>query len=392
MKVRIFIATIIVCVLAVGGCLTADFLTTPEEPVFAEDFSTLPTTIKHDPISCDGIKQGAIASKNYGLIASCGENKKMPIASMTKIITALVVVNEKRDRLDDIITLNSDDVKDWEQIVAMHGTNIRIFDGEKLSVRKMLTGMMVASANNIANSLAVHLFSSMDEYFSVARKYLEEHDILDTVVGQDASGFSEQNMSTAKDMVKLGVLAIKDDDLSEIVKHRTVEFPSADSQGAENETERSTTYLHLDQSFVGVKSGYTEDAGYCLTFAKPAASADSDEIVGTIMGGDEGYDYHNVDEFVDNANKRLEPSVIAQAGAKVGNLSYDSRMRHWDFAVQVDKDQKKVLPYDCQLSHESNLYDFDDMPAISISTVCNNERAEFDVSIKSFEKPRGVFR
>jgi D-alanyl-D-alanine carboxypeptidase (penicillin-binding protein 5/6) len=391
MKIKIIIFVLLLA-LAGGGCVLADFLTTPEAPVYAADFSNLTKSISHPKLDCADLKQGAVASTKYGVLAKCGDDVSMPIASMTKIITALTVVEQKRAQLDEIVKLDAQDVEIWRKVFDESGTNIRVYEGEELTLRKMLTGMIVASANNLANSIAVHFYGSIDAYLDAARDFLKQHNIEHTQLGGDASGFDFANRSNATDMAQLGVLAVKDADLKEIVNTREVEFPDASVEGADTEIERSTTFLHLGPAYDGVKSGYTEEAGLCLTFAKAAQDDPDNIIVGTVMGGADDYDYHNVAEFIDNADARFKPVSVAQAGSSVGVVTYQSKLQQWEFSVQIPQDVQEVLPVDCQLGHTEDFDSVSSPPQLSITTTCNDTKIDLVAKINIDEVPKGVFR
>ena len=338
---RIFICVLAVILLSSVSIAGIYAYTWRSAIAVKDDFTALKFTYENEPISCSDIIQGALGTVKEGLISTCGEQNAYPLASMTKVLTALVVVNDFGDKLEGKIALDAQDLAFFKRELERNGSNIRVSGQGEYTIKQMLDGMIVASSNNFADSIVTHLYGSLDSYFEHARAFLAEHMLSSVQVGGDASGFDPANRASAKDMLQLGILAMKAPAVRQIVALQEVTLPVFTQTGELQETEKSTTYMHFDDpdAYLGVKSGTSDDAGKNLTFAAPFSAtgntgedlANDDVLVGVLMGGNDIYNYHNVQDWQGYAQQLGTPislfksgQTVAQAQAKTlfGELNY----------------------------------------------------------------------
>jgi D-alanyl-D-alanine carboxypeptidase (penicillin-binding protein 5/6) len=269
-------------------------------------------------LDCAGIKAGAIGTLESGIVASCGDTSALPTASMAKTITALVTLEHSND-VDKVIVLDDDDYSIWQSVFQLNGSNIRIFVDEEVTLKKLLTGMMVASANNLAESIVRHEFGSFESYKQAATQYLQQHNLLDTRIGTDASGFDESTVASAANMIEIGRLALQNVVLSEIVRSQTVEFPRVGG-GIEIET---TTNPLLKDGYIGIKTGYTDEAGDCILFAKRVH--DQFVGIGVVMGANyQAIKYSDAEHYTSSLAQAIAEQTIVERGATVGILHYSN--------------------------------------------------------------------
>jgi len=140
--------------------------------------------------------------------------------------------------------------------------------------------MMLPSANNMADSLAVWAYGSLPAYATAANSYLTSLDLHDTHVGTDASGLNASTVSSTHDLVLLGELAMQNPVLAEIVGTSSVDgFPLVG-------TITNTNTLLGQDGIVGVKTGNSDDAGGVFVFAADYTKSDGQKI--TIVGAVQG--------------------------------------------------------------------------------------------------------
>lgn len=226
--------------------------------------------------------QAALGSLDQGVLIEKPNQTVKPTASTAKLITALTILKKKPLQLGEegpTITLTQADVDIYNQYFAKDGSLVQVQPGEKLTQYQMLQGILLPSANNYADSLAIWAFGSLENYKRAAQQTVKEFDMKNTTVGSDASGFSPDTTSTAVDLTKLAVAAMKNDVIRQIVKQDHVDLPVAG-------TKQNTNWLLGADGVVGVKTGNTVEAGGVYVFASnyDIDPSHSTTIVGAVQG------------------------------------------------------------------------------------------------------------
>lgn len=202
--------------------------------------------------------QSAVAIIGSPVLESHGKQAATPTASTAKLITALAVLGRKPLKPGEqgpVITLTANDVAIYNAYLSRNGSLTKVQAGEQITEYQMLEAMLLPSANNMADSLAIWAFGSLPAYSAAANQYLKEHDLNGTRVGADASGFLPSTASTARDLVKIGELVMQNPVLAQVVGQ-----PSAGSIPVVNNVKNVNSLLGTD-NIVGVKTGNTDQAG-----------------------------------------------------------------------------------------------------------------------------------
>lgn len=223
--------------------------------------------------------QAAIGSLRDGLLMSSGNSQMKPIASMTKAITALVVLDRQPIELGGqypVYTITRQDVQTYNDYIARLGSVMPVRVGQQLDQYQMLQGLMLPSANNIADTLATWVFGSVDAYVTYANNYLQRNGLGHTVVA-DASGFSPDTMSTPEDLLVIGQMVLNHPVLAEIVAQTEAVIP-------ETGVIKNTNLLLRDENVIGIKTGTTDEAGSCLLFAVKHGPDNAETLIGVVMG------------------------------------------------------------------------------------------------------------
>ncbi len=177
------------------------------------------------------------------------------MASTTKIMTCLIAC--EKGNLDDVVTIT-------DEMVNTEGSMIYLKAGDKITLRDLVKGALIASGNDAANAIAIHIGSSVESFCSTMNSKAKEIGMKNTVF-VTPSGLDEGNHhSTAYDMALLSAYALKCADFAEICSMQTADITINDKS--------MTIYNHnkllsYSQNFVGVKTGYTNKAGRCLVSA-----------------------------------------------------------------------------------------------------------------------------
>jgi len=234
------------CLLRPMPKLSATILTLPK--------STAPAAKLAWP--ADG--QAAVGILGSPILETHAPQANLPTASTAKLITVLTVLQHKPLALNQpgpMITLTNADVNLYKSYVAKGGSTVPVTAGEQISQYQMLQTILLPSANNMADSLAIWAFGSLQNYATAANDYLAKHGVTNTIIGSDASGFSPSTTSTAQDLVRLGELAMQNPVLSQIVAQ-----PTAASIPVAN-TIKNVNWLLGTSGIIGVKTGNTDQAG-----------------------------------------------------------------------------------------------------------------------------------
>ncbi len=186
-----------------------------------------------------------------------GADERRPMASTTKIMTALVVL--EHTSLEDVVTVSP-------EAVGIEGSSIYLFAGERLSVRTLLYALLLSSANDAAAALAWHVAGSISAFAELMNEKAAALGLTDTHFTNPHGLYDEAHYTTARELAKITAAALSNADFAEIVK--TVRY-QAPQQGTEA-TRLFINHNRLLRSYegaVGVKTGFTKKSGRCLVSA-----------------------------------------------------------------------------------------------------------------------------
>lgn len=226
-----------------------------------------PNTIVGEQPAIDWPAQGA-ASIGYSdadgqIIASNNGSAKLPTASTIKILTALVVLERKplgpREE-GERIYFNNADVEMTNRIISEGGVYYPITNGMSVSYHQALELLIIGSANNISEKLAVWAFGGIKEYSDAADLYLKANNMSNTKA-TDPSGLSASTISTTEDMLKISLKAMDWPVIREIAATQKTDVNGIDIAT----TNRLLTDAGL---YNGLKTGYTPEAGYCMVVTR----------------------------------------------------------------------------------------------------------------------------
>jgi D-alanyl-D-alanine carboxypeptidase (penicillin-binding protein 5/6) len=253
----------------------------PIAPVPAVTLSVDAVTTPPASVTVPGEGGAAIAAADGEQIyVSRDLDTPRALASITKVITALVVLEVypiAEGASGASITLTAADSALPARYRAINGSIAPAPQGTVVTQRQVIELMMVRSANNYAETLALWAFGSIDDYLSAARAWLDDHDLEGITVG-DSTGFSLQNAGTPRDLVELARIALD----NEVVASAAA-LPSVTVDGVGT---FETTNLALGLAGVtGIKTGTLDGIGANLLFSSSIAVDDATaDVVGVVLG------------------------------------------------------------------------------------------------------------
>lgn len=267
--------------------------------------------------------QSAVGIVGTPILDMHGEEKPVPTASTAKLITALVVLQTKPLQTGEqgpTITLTPDDVTIYNNYVAQDGSLVKVQSGEQISEYQMLQTMMLPSANNMADSLAIWAFGSLKNYQQAANQFLEDHGLVTSHVGSDASGLSPSTTSTAHDMVQIGELVMEDPVLSQIVGQA-----SAAGIPVVGNIKNVNTLLGTD-GIIGIKTGNSDQAGGAFVSAsKTTVNGKQVTIVTALMGAAGLWEaMHYSLSLVQSAQTNFKPLTVVKSHTPIATYQSNS--------------------------------------------------------------------
>lgn len=228
-----------------------------------------------------GFGQAAVMTAEDGLLGTSGNQTPVATASIAKVITSLLILQKYPLKLGEqgpTVTLNNADVAIYNNYVSKGGSVAAVALGEKITEYQLLEGMLLPSANNLADTAAIWAYGSLPNYLTAANTYVQQHDMTSTTVAIDASGFDSSTTSTATDLAKLGLLALQEPVLKQIARQNQTTLPVAGTVANYNQL------LGVNGIF-GLKTGNNDtDLGAFLFAANISIGDQTQTIVGAVMG------------------------------------------------------------------------------------------------------------
>lgn len=258
----------------------------------------------------------AVGISDLGVIATNGVSTPVPIASIAKTITTLVILKKLAPEYGQAkeinITFDQQDVEIRASTIAENGASQPVSDGLSMSLHDALAVMMLASANNYATSLAIKTFGSMDAFILAANDWLKANGLNQTSVA-DAGGLNPNTIGTASDLVILGLIAMDNQEVVDIVTSPEI---SVEGVGT---IQNGNPMFGID-GVDGIKLGSTYEANNCLLYSK-SVNLDGKEIriVGVTLGLDEfSTIIQDAQQTLDQVSSEIQIKELIPAGTQFG--------------------------------------------------------------------------
>lgn len=204
------------------------------------------------------------------ILYSNNPNAHLPMASTTKIVTALTVLNHAN--LDDVVEVNP-------KAVGVEGSSIYLRAREHLTVRELLYGLMLRSGNDSAVALALHIAGSVEAFADMMNETARGAGCTDSNFVNPHGLHDDSHYTSARDLAVLTCVAMENENFREIVSTKTTRISN---EGMEydrvlvNKNKLLSNYADAD----GVKTGYTKKAGRCFV---GSATRDGMQVVVVVL-------------------------------------------------------------------------------------------------------------
>lgn len=204
-------------------------------------------------------------AKTAEIIVSKGEDSSIPIASTTKMTTALVALSKLS--LDAVVTISA-------KPPTIQGSKIGLLSGEKITVRSLIQGLLIYSGNDAAFALAEAYASEPGDYSQFVKAMndfaLVNH-LTNTTYGDPAGLDDETGRSTPRELANVARLLLREPFLAETVATQNLTIRSVDGQ-ISHQLKNTNRLIDVGSSYylpntLGVKTGFTLDAGHSMVAA-----------------------------------------------------------------------------------------------------------------------------
>lgn len=228
--------------------------------------------------------EAAVAAQGVGWFGTSGGNTPIPIGSVAKMMTALVVLTKyplSPGQSGPSVQITARDVQQWRTEASQQQSTVAVAAGEKLTELQLLQGLLIPSGNNLAQVLARWVAGSQSAF--VAEMNAQARRLgLRSAHYADASGLSPQTVSDAADQLRLAEKLMQNPVFAAIVASPQVTLPVAGLL-------YNYDYAVGHNGIVGIKTGSTLAAGGCFVFARSGSvNGRPVTIVGAVLGQGQG--------------------------------------------------------------------------------------------------------
>lgn len=226
-----------------------------------------------------------------------------PVASTTKIMTALLALEAAQEQGDPLVDIT-------QEMVAVEGSSMGLQAGDSISLTGLAAGMMLASGNDAANAAALYLDGSLESFAARMNQRAAALGMEDThfvtpsgLDGEDAQGLG--HLSTAYDMALLARAALEDQAFRQLCSSPSLAVEFAEPVKRVTYTNHNKLLTQY-QGCVGVKTGFTKEAGRCLV---SAAERDGALLIAVTLNAPNDWEDHTA--LLDYGFTQVEPYQLA---------------------------------------------------------------------------------
>lgn len=268
----------------------------------------------NSPKLAENAKSAILIEQDTGTILFDKEaHEKLPPASMTKIMTLLLIMEEIEK---GSITLE-EKIRVSENASSMGGSQIFLEAGEEMTVNDLLKGIAVASANDASVALAERISGSEEAFVKEMNEKVKALGLENTQF-QNTTGLpAENHYSTAYDMAVMARELLKYEDIT----NYTSIYEDYLRKGTDNEfwLVNTNKLVRFYPEVDGLKTGYTSEAKYCLT---ATAKKDEMRVIAVVLGVDSSKARNaTVSSMLDYAFNQFETKKIHDKGDVITEIT-----------------------------------------------------------------------
>lgn len=276
-------------------------------------------------------------------------HKKMYPASITKIMTALLTLENCKMNEEIVYSKKNIESLTWED------SNIECKIGEKMTVKDALYALMLASANETATALAEHISGSTENFTKLMNDRAKQAGATDTHFA-NANGLHDNNhYVTAYDMAMIMADAIQYPAFLDIIHSTEYTIPANNKRKKPYPSVQRHMMIHptsqyYDADVIGGKTGYTDQAGKCLvTYAKRG----NVPLISVVLKSDGDVVFDDTKKLLDYGFDNFEFINVSEHDTTFNTNTYDNPVSPFttnDKTITVDKDAFIMIPKGVSIS------------------------------------------
>ncbi len=244
-------------ILLAAAVLCAIFPPTYATVLRFEETEDLPVVINTGAVSVSARAAVLIDAADGNVLYAKNAGERLPMASTTKIMTAIVAI-ESAD-IDMIVEIPP-------AAVGVEGSSVYLYKGERLTLSDLLYALMLGSANDAATAIAIAVGGDIEGFAALMNDKAAELGLSDTHFKNPHGLDATDHYTTALDLALLSAYALKNETFAKIVSTKKTTIPLNGSEGVRlliNHNRMLRSY----EGAVGVKTGFTRRSGRCLVSA-----------------------------------------------------------------------------------------------------------------------------
>lgn len=226
--------------------------------VFAESTQNLPEKPSLKLYAASAV---LIDADNNRILYEKNANEIMPMASTTKIMTAILALENGNP--DDIVEIS-------QKAASMPKVHLGVRKGEKYYLKDLMNSLMLESHNDSAVAIAEHIGGSMEGFSEMMNQKARDlgcgQTFFVTPNGLDAEAGGRAHATTAYELAEIAAYAVKNEDFRSLINTRYAEFCEINS-GRRFSVSNKNRFLDMTEGAFGIKTGFTNKAGYCFVGA-----------------------------------------------------------------------------------------------------------------------------
>lgn len=281
-------------------------------------------------------RSAILADLNSGqVLYELEANERRPIASVTKIMTALLVL--ERTDPQEVVTVSANAAGDGRTAGI---SELGLLAGEQIRVDELLYALLLQSANDAAVALAEHVSGSVEAFVEDMNDRAAELGLRDSVFFSP-NGLDDRGYSSARDLVTITREAYAQPGFASIVATRVHEIPAPEGLSPRVIQNRNAL-LWLYPGAVGVKTGFTSEAGFCIV---ATAERDGLRLIAVVLGSpDEAFS--DAAALLDHGFRAFERREVIEDGEALGEVQIDGH----DVPVVSGGALEALIPVDAEVA------------------------------------------
>ena len=241
-------------------------------------------------------------AKSGRILYSFNPYKKLPMASTTKIMTALIAI--EKGNMEDIVEIGKDSV-------GIEGSSIYLYENEKISLKDLLYGLMLRSGNDASVAIGKYIGGDLKKFISMMNDRAKDIGTMNTSFANPNGLDAQNHYTTAYDLALIAREALKYEEFKEIVSTKTYIANRDKNNYFYNKNKTLWQYEGGD----GVKIGYTKRSGRCLV---SSATREGMQLIAVVLN--DGDWFNDCYKLLDYGFENYSSYIIYDIGQFVSNV------------------------------------------------------------------------